>query len=386
MTRFRTATAGGDCSCASRPTRAERRLIMGGPGTALGVVRREVGVRRAAREDDRVLERLAGTLAEVGGHRVCGIAGQGDPALDIAGQRRELVEVVVQEVALVGLPQQQRDRVVPVGEPGAQGRQVGAVGPFVDVGGREAVDPTVRQGGVPEPFTVAPGLAAGTDIHGARSHVAPGRVAGVPGRGRGRPHCATDGAVQPVCSHHEVRAQLALRALHPAVRRDVGDHHPGPQALRWQLGTQDVQQGRAVHQGDVPEALADHGDIGAREPPPTLVPNAGGAVEDGPLAHDLAHAEGVQRVQGVRPEREPGTHLREGRRPLQHLHVPTLLAQPDRGCEAGDATTDHDCLHVHRSPSRSSRKTLGLDASVVKVSGTERHAYRSLAPRPCRAG
>ena len=135
----------------------------------------------AAGEDDSVLEGLAGTLSEVGSHRVGGIADQGDPAFDVGGQRREIIEVVVQEVGFVGLGQQLRDGLMPVGEPVAKGGQVGAVGPFVDVRCREAVDPTVRQRGVAETFTVTPGLAAWTDVHRVRGHEAPGRVAGVPG-------------------------------------------------------------------------------------------------------------------------------------------------------------------------------------------------------------
>ena len=74
-------------------------------------------VRGAAGEDDSVLEGLAGTLSEVGSHRVRGIADQGDPVLDVGGQRRKVVEVVVQEVGLVCLFQQRRDGIVPVAEP-----------------------------------------------------------------------------------------------------------------------------------------------------------------------------------------------------------------------------------------------------------------------------
>ena len=265
----------------------------------------------------------------------------------------------MQEVGVVGLIQQPRDGIVPVAEPVAELRQISAVRAFVDVRRREAVDPAIRQGGVTEAFAVSPGLAARPHVRGATGHIAPGRVAGIPGCGSVWPDCTTHRAVQAVGTEHQVTAQLTVRTVHQPVRRHVGDRRPCLQAIRWQRRTQDVQQGRAMHQCDVTEPVADLRDIGAREPPTALVANTRLAVEDGLLAHGRAHAQLVECVQGVRPQRQSGAHLLEGRCLLQHLHVPTVLTQADRGCEAGDATADDDCLHAHRVP-QSVRATLWL--------------------------
>ena len=246
---------------------------------------------------------------------------------------------------------------MPVAEPVAEPRQISTVRAFIDVRRREAVDPAVRQGGVTETFTAAPRLAARPHVHRPTGHVTPSRVAGVPGCGSVGPDCAANRAVQAVGTEHQVTAQLTVRALHPPVRRHVGDRHPGPKTFRWKRSAQDVQQGRAVHHCDVTEPVADLRDIGAREPPTAIVANAGLTVEDGLLAPiaPTSSASSAFRAFGHSDSPAP-TSSKAGACSSTSTSQP-VLTQADRGCKAGDATADDDCPHAHRVP-QSVRATL----------------------------
>ncbi len=95
-------------------------IILGAGPPAAVVAVQSFAAAEGDGEHHRVFECLAGALAEVGSHGLGGATGQRDLAGGNGGQRRELVQVVVEHYVIAGRLQQGRDRVVPAAEPAAQ--------------------------------------------------------------------------------------------------------------------------------------------------------------------------------------------------------------------------------------------------------------------------
>ena len=116
-------------------------------------------------ERDRVLERLAAALSEIGGHRVRSVAQQNYPAAMKSGRRSgEVGDIGADHVGGGDGVEDLRDRRVPRPEPGAQFIAfIGGACVRRGVGRGVAVDVRVIEGQDREPVTIrAPGVSAGS--------------------------------------------------------------------------------------------------------------------------------------------------------------------------------------------------------------------------------
>lgn len=122
----------------------------------------------------RVLQCLAGPLAEVRRHGVGGIAEQGDPARGEGGQGgRQLMDVVVQDGVGPGGVQQRGDRIVPVAEAAAhRGKGVRMPHRGRRVEHRVPLGPAVGERDVAELGTLAPGSSKSVASSTGRSVMA----------------------------------------------------------------------------------------------------------------------------------------------------------------------------------------------------------------------
>src|SRR5829696_1296104 len=168
----------------------------------------------APRQHYRVLYCLAGALAEVGRHRVGGVAQQRHPPRAPVPQRLAVVDVVAQYLRVPGRLDRCPRRLVPAGEeiqylPLAPGRALCLS--LRRVLGREPVEAVLTDThkaelrapapqAEPDPFRETPLDGIG--------NAPPSRVPGVPGRASAE-QLRPDGGVDPVRAYEEVAPLLA---------------------------------------------------------------------------------------------------------------------------------------------------------------------------------
>jgi hypothetical protein len=101
-----------------------------------------------------------------------------------------------------------------------------------------------------------------------------------------------------------------------------------------------------VNHGDRPVAALQPGGVGAGQPPPGGIPDAGLSLQRSPAADRLAHPERVQCAQRVGPQGKARASLGELGRALEDLDLPAALGQGQRGRQPADPAADDNRFHV----------------------------------------